>query len=219
MTDEKGKARLITGIKEDARKEADTIITQARLSIEEREKSIEKQIGRIMNDAALKAKKQAESILKNVKSSIAVEKKRHALRIMDQVVTMAIDKAKSGIAAMIGGPGYEEVLLHWIIEAALGLNTDEAEVNASLKEKQFITGELLDKAGETLLSLTGKKIVLKKSGDTPLLAQGVVLTSKDRKTAFNNQVVTRIVRYQSAIRKIIYDTLYGEETRAGDGIR
>jgi len=217
MTDEKGKARLITGIKEDAQKEADKIITQVRLSIEEREKTIEKKINRIMNEATIKAKEQAESILKNVKSSIAVEKKRHSLRIRDQLVNMTIDKAKTGIAAMIGKPGYEEVLLRWIIEAALGLNVDEAEVNSSRKEIQYITKELLTKAEKTLLSLTGKKIILKKSQDNPLLAQGVVLTAKDGKTAFNNQVPTRILRYQTEIRKIIYSTLYGEETTTSGG--
>ncbi len=50
--------------------------------------------------------------------------------------------------------------------------------------------------------LTGGKISIKKSDENPLFAQGIVLTSINHKTAFNNQVPTRLLRYQSEMRKL-----------------
>ena len=41
-----------------------------------------------------------------------------------------------------------------------------------------------------------------------LQAQGVVLTAADGRTAFNNQVPTRMLRRQREIRKLIYDVLF-----------
>ena len=41
-----------------------------------------------------------------------------------------------------------------------------------------------------------------------------MLTAADGRLAFNNQVPTRLRRSQAAIRRIIYDELFGEEKKA-----
>lgn len=210
MIEENGKNRLIAGIQADARKEAEQIIAKAQSSMLERKKSIDIQISRIQKEAETKAKEQVEIIRKNAKSAIAVEKKRLSLRIMDSIVNAAIDKAKDKLHALIDTPAYSEILVNWIVEAAIGLNVDEAAVNASIKEMKYITEDLLKKAVDILFSLTGKKVVILKSADNPLLAQGIILTSKNGRTAFNNQILTRILRYQSEVRKMIYNILNKE---------
>ncbi|MBN2440464.1 MAG: hypothetical protein JXJ04_03945 [Spirochaetales bacterium] len=210
VIEENGKNRLIAGIQADARKEAEQIIAKAQSSMLERKKSIDIQISRIQKEAETKAKEQVEIIRKNAKSAIAVEKKRLSLRIMDSIVNAAIDKAKDKLHALIDTPAYSEILVNWIVEAAIGLNVDEAAVNASIKEMKYITEDLLKKAVDILFSLTGKKVVILKSADNPLLAQGIILTSKNGRTAFNNQILTRILRYQSEVRKMIYNILNKE---------
>lgn len=209
-TDENGKQKLIAGIKEDARKEAEKIIKQAEISVRERKQAIERQVNNILNRARAKADEQVKLIREHTKSAISVEIKRLGLKIMDRLVSSTIQRVKETIADMIGKPGYPDILLGWIIEAAIGLNVNEAYVNASLKEVEYINTELLKKACDALYTLTGKKIVLMKSEENPLLAQGVVLCAKDGKTAFNNQVPVRLLRYQSEVRKMIYNTLYGK---------
>jgi vacuolar-type H+-ATPase subunit E/Vma4 len=210
LNDENGKQKLIAGIKDDAEKEAEKIIKQAETSVTERKQAMERQVNSILIRARAKADEQAALIQKNTKSGIAVEIKRLNLKIMDRMVSSTIEKVKEKTAAMIGKPEYPGILLGWIVEAAIGLNVNEAYVNASLKEIEYINAELLKKAADTLFSLTGKKVMLMKSEESPLLAQGVVLCAKDGKTAFNNQVPTRLLRYQSVVRKMIYNILYGK---------
>jgi vacuolar-type H+-ATPase subunit E/Vma4 len=208
LNDVNGKQKLIEGIKEDARQEAEKILKQAEKYAGDRKKTVESQVNRIMNQAREKADNQVALIKRNIKSSISVEIKRLNLKIMDRIMSSTVERVKRDIAGMIGTPGYPDILLGWIIEAAIGLNVNEASVNTSLKETEYITEELLKKAADTIFSLTGKKVALKKSTDSPLLAQGVVLYAKDGKTAFNNQIPTRLLRYQSEVRKMIYTSLY-----------
>ena len=59
--------------------------------------------------------------------------------------------------------------------------------------------------------ILGFGVVLKVSEEQPLHAQGVVLTAQDGRTAFNNQIHTRMLRKQREIRKHIYDNLFTEE--------
>jgi vacuolar-type H+-ATPase subunit E/Vma4 len=49
------------------------------------------------------------------------------------------------------------------------------------------------------------------TGD-PLPGQGVVLLGREGRLAYNNQVATRLLRRQTEIRKLIYDTLWKNES-------
>ena len=55
---------------------------------------------------------------------------------------------------------------------------------------------------------TGRQINLQLSKELPLKSQGVVLTAADGRTAFNNQIRTRMLRKEREIRMTIYDTLF-----------
>jgi vacuolar-type H+-ATPase subunit E/Vma4 len=47
----------------------------------------------------------------------------------------------------------------------------------------------------------------------PLKSQGVVLTAADGRTAYNNQVKTRILRKEREIRMAIYNTLFTDNRK------
>jgi vacuolar-type H+-ATPase subunit E/Vma4 len=200
---EDGKIKLIQGIKEDAESEAEKILEQAEKAVQEKKDAVLKQIEKILSEAKAKAEEQAAKIKKNTNSTIAVDTKRLSLKIRDRIIALTIDRVKEGILKLIGAKEYPAILSGWIVEAALGLDAGEAIVNASKDERPVITDALLREAETALFTMTGKKIKLIKSNDDPLLAQGVVLTSQDGKTAFSNQVYTRILRYQTEIRKMI----------------
>jgi vacuolar-type H+-ATPase subunit E/Vma4 len=51
------------------------------------------------------------------------------------------------------------------------------------------------------------------SAAPPLKSQGVVLTALDGRTAFNNQVKTRLQRSQRQIRTLIYDALFTDNRK------
>ena len=208
------KRELIKGIKKDAEDEALRIVAEARQVIADRKKAVEVQAAAILKEAENNARTQVEAIMRWNKSAIMAETRRITLKNREEIIQEVLNRAEQKLLARIADAGYSGILLNWIVEAAIGLNAEQAAVNASKKEKELITEALLKKAEKKIDEIIDKKVALSLSSAAPLLAQGVVLTTKDEKIAFNNQVPTRLLRYQSEIRKIIYDQLF---TETGEG--
>ncbi len=89
----------------------------------------------------------------------------------------------------------------------LRARTEKAEKQlVELKDRE-IDELLLLEAARRVKEVSGVDVVLRRSAAQPLQGQGVVLTAGNGRTAFNNQVATRVERYQSEIRKLIYEAL------------
>ena len=198
---------LTNGIEEEARSEADRIIRDAEKKAEERKKAVYAQVERIIGDAEEKADEQIRRITKNFISAAGVETRRISLRVREQVIRETMDRVSGKTAEKVEKPEYRKILIGWIVEAAIGLGAAEAAVNTSREELPLIDEKLLRRAEKEVHDLTGRKIRLSVSKADPLLGQGIVLTGQDGRTAFNNQVRTRLLRYESEIRKIIYQEL------------
>lgn len=205
-----GKSRLLTGIERDARAEAEQIRAEAEKAAAERRKAAEAQALAIREEARRKAAEAARGIARQGEQAATVEARRTALRAREQISQRTVAEASKKLAGMVGRPEYRAVLKGWIVEAVLGLNVAEAEVLASGLEMAQIDDELLGEAAAEAARLSGAPVTLRRSAAQPLQGQGVVVTSKDGKTAFNNQVATRLARYQSEVRKLIFGAL--EET-------
>ena len=201
---------LIAGIEKTARNEADMLISEGEKEVNRMHAAVELQIANILKEAKQKSEDQAKKIKKNTDSTITAETRRNSLKVYNQIINATLDKVREKLESIIETPEYRQILIGWIVEAAIGLHEPEAVVNASAREMAIIDDNLLGKAEEKIYEITGLRVKIKKSKNDPLLAQGVVLKSKSGRTLFNNQVSTRILRYQSEIRKIIYKELLNE---------
>ena len=114
---------------------------------------------------------------------------------------------------MTGDENYRSVLVNWITEAAIGLGAESAHINASEKERALINDHMLSEIARNIQKRTGKQASLTISDAKPLLFQGVVLTAADGRTAFNNQVRTRMLRKQREIRMLIYNALFNYDQK------
>ena len=205
---DKEKAASISGIEADARAEEEKIIKEAEIQVVEKRKYSEKKIESLLNDARNKAEEQAETIKKKIISAAEREVKRSSMRIRDSVMHDIMDRAEKKLSSMTGDENYRSVLVNWITEAAIGLGAEIAHINASVKERALINDHMLSEIARRIQKQTGKQITLTLSDAKPLPSQGVVLTAADGRTAFNNQVRTRMLRKQREIRTLIYNTLF-----------
>ena len=210
-SDEKGKEQLISGILRDARGEAEAITRESEKAVRERAEAVRGQADRIIREAGEKAREDAEAVRENSRRAAETELQRIRLKTQKELLGRIIREAQAKIEAMMEDRGYRDILRDWIVEAALGLSVDEAVVNASRREMDFIDVALLTEASGAVEKISGRKIKLKKSEENPLPAQGVVLTSADGKTAFNNQVHVRLLRYQSEIRSLVSRRIFTED--------
>lgn len=203
---------MIAGIEADARKEEENILKEAEAQAAEKRKYADKKIESLLNDARDKAQAQADAIKAKVISEVELEIKRRRLHDRDTLMRDILNGVEKNLYTKIDDPDYRSVLLHWITEAAVGLDAESAHVNASAKERSLINDSLLTEARKAFQARTGKQITLTLSDSPPLAHQGVVLTAADGRMAFNNQVRTRMARRQGEIQKMIYNALFSKES-------
>ncbi len=207
-TSSEDRSELIAGIRRDAEAEAKRIIEDAERTASDKMQAKEMQVKSIEREAARKIDQQINIIEKNSISSIKVEKKRIALQIREKLINSVIDKVRVKVREKADTEAYREILKGWILEAAVGLGEEEVEINGSAGELKIMTESYIKDVEKQYHDLTGGKIRIMKSEKNPLFAQGIVLTSLNHKTAFNNQVPTRLLRYQSEMRKTIHGEFF-----------
>jgi vacuolar-type H+-ATPase subunit E/Vma4 len=210
---EKEKAELISGIEEDARLEEEKILKDAETQAAEKRKYGQKKIESLLNEASEKAREQADAVKKKIITGVELEVKRMSMRIQDSIVRDIMDRVEQKLGSMIDDPNYRSVLIDWITEAAIGLHVETAEVNTSERERAKIDDELLSEAGRRIQERTGKQVTLTLSDAQPLKSQGIIVTAADGRTAFNNQVKTRMQRRQRDIRMKIYNALFSDNRK------
>jgi len=210
---DKEKAALISGIEADARAEEEKIIKEAETQAAEKRKHSEKKIESLLKDAHKKAKEQAETAKKKIISTTEREVKRCSMRVRDSVVQDIMDRVEKKLSSMTGDKNYRSVLVNWIAEAAIGLDAESSHINASEEELALIDDHMLTEIARRIQKQTGKQTSLTLSEEKILQSQGVVLTAADGRTAFNNQVRTRMLRKQREIRTLIYNTLFNYDQK------
>lgn len=211
---EKDRTALIADLEADARAEADGIIQAAEKQAAEKRKYARQQVASVLEEARKKASEQAEAVTKRALSAADLEVKRRAMSARDAVMRDIVARVEKRLEALIDErQRYRSVLLSWIAEAAVGLGAQSAEVNASDKERALIDDRLLAEASAAARAQTNQNMKLTLSGAAPLKLQGVVLTAADGRTAFNNQVRTRLQRNQRRVRTLIYDALFTDNRK------
>jgi vacuolar-type H+-ATPase subunit E/Vma4 len=211
---DKDRAALISDLEADAGVEAEGIIKDAENQAAEKRRYGAKQIASLLAEARKKAQEQAEAIEKRALSAADLEIKRRSMGARDAVMRDIMGRVEKRFEAMIDDvPRYRAVLVDWIAEAAVGLGTESAEVNASERERASIDAQLLAEAAARAQAQTHRQVTLTLSAGQPLKSQGVVLTAADGRTAFNNQVRTRLQRSQRRIRTLIYDALFTDNRK------
>jgi vacuolar-type H+-ATPase subunit E/Vma4 len=210
---EKGKAELISGLESDARIEGQEIIKEAEKQAAEKRKYSAKRIEALLNDARSEAQKQAEAVKRKILSGVKLELKRHSMSVRSALMQDIMDRVENKLASMTGDENYRSVLINWIAEAFIGLGAEAAGINASENERALINDRLLSEAKKKIHKQTDRQVKITLSDAEPLKSQGVVLTAADGRTAFNNQVKTRMLRNQREIRMSIYNSLFADNQK------
>ena len=203
---------LIEGIAQDAEAEGRRLVQEAEKAGAERREATGRQAEGILEEARRKAVEQAESLRRQAASTAKMQAKRIGLRVREQAARQVLERARARLEELAGAPEYREILLGWIVEAAVGLGLPEATVNASARELPLLDERLLAEAQRRVRELTGRTVSLTKAEGEPLAGQGVVLVGRGGRLAYNNQVSTRLLRRQTEVRKMIYDGLWTKES-------
>ena len=199
---------MTTNIQALAEEEAKQIIAEA-----EKKATDKLQIARQQRDTNITgAKKQAEEQVVQLRSdherAISVQKHRRELKDREEVLRQVLQRVEDKFLQMVHDAGYRDILLNWTTEAAIGLNASEARISVSAAEQAYVDDAFIAEA-QKKIEASGHRITL--SFDKSAQAetrQGVVLYAGDGRTAYNNQVSSRIMRNGSEVRKLIFTKLF-----------
>jgi len=211
-----GQSELIAGIEREMAEELDRLAKEAAKSLAERREASRRQIEGILADAERRAEEQCKVVRKEAQAQGAVETHRIALKSRDDLFRGVLAQVRTRLTSLVGSPDYREILVAWIVEAAVGLGEERATVNSSKVERPLFSA-LLPEAERKAAEIMGRRVSLSESSDPPVSGQGVVLTSATTRTAFNNQVETRLLRFHTVIQKMIYEALKTNEDSGPSG--
>ncbi|MFO8064480.1 MAG: V-type ATP synthase subunit E family protein [Spirochaetia bacterium] len=215
--------QIIDGILEDARGEAEKIRREAESRVEDRRMLLSGRVQRIKDDAVGEAKRRAEEIRRRTDAEISRAQRRNDLARRRDVIAAVEGEVHRRFEALSRGeaaggvPGardYTQVLTGWIVEGAIGLEGTRFTVSAGAGETSTVESLIAD-AERKATELSGREIHLdvaeQPHGETP----GVIISSPDGRTIYDNRINARMRRHQSEIRGIIYETLFSEDSTAG----
>ncbi len=201
-------AALLTGIEADARDEEQRTIREAEQQAAEKRKYAQKKADALLEEARQRGRRQADTILRRAASAADLEAKRRFMSFRAQAVQNILDRVEQKLQAMVDRQEYASILKRWIVEAAIGLDVEAAEVGASQAERALITDSLLAQAAADVAAKIGRQVSLRLSEGRPLSFQGIILTAASGRIAFNNQVKTRMSRNEREIRRLVYTALF-----------
>src|SRR6056297_211235 len=204
QNEESQNASLLSGISEQAKAEVKKVSEDAERQAKEIVEGARKRAESIRQDAEEKGRKQAEGILTKNAQAIEAEQRKLRLKAQEELFNKAMRRMKEKLQALTERSDYRSILKGWIVEGAIGLSEDALKVNASEQELKLITNDVLREAEAEVKTVTGRSVKIERTAQSPLQKQGVFLTAREGRLAFNNLAEARLERYSTVIRRMIY---------------
>ena len=151
------------------------------------ESKFEQEYDRIVNEG----KKEAEKIEKQIVGSADLESRNKQLRLVEEYVQKAFDKAIEQIKSSKHDANYSKLIETLLTEAIDTLGAKEVTVSTNSKDKEIVNS--------LLKKFPGSKL----SSETIDCLGGVEVSSKDGSMSFNNTIDARLDRLKPLIRKEI----------------
>lgn len=192
--------QLFAGIIEAANHEAQAALAKAQEEVELIKASYAQRIEELNHKEEAISAKQINQIKRSEEMTMRNLERRYRVSLTQRLRKMVIEETAKEMAALVGTQEYRSVLVEWIAEGAVGLDREEAQVNCSFREE--IDEEMLREA-EALVKKSVGKVVKLQFGGAVLTGQGVEVASMDGKVAYNNQVATRLIRFERKLKELM----------------
>lgn len=210
------KGELIERILDDARGEAQQVRDDAKRSVDERRRALERRLAQIESEADERIASEEARLKRQADSAIALAEGRARLETEDRVYRTAYAAARERLRALDADAGYDGIIRAWIVEAAMGLGADRATVAAPPDDRR-VAARVLEEAGRVVRERTGREVSLELDPEADPGGQGVVLRDASGRRAFSNLVDDRMRRFRGEAQRIVYeDAVRALEAAAGE---
>jgi vacuolar-type H+-ATPase subunit E/Vma4 len=210
LENQEAREHIIDGIVAEAERQAEDMLREAESAAADRMDSARARADRVTLEEEKKNSEHIARIGKEAAIRLSAAKRRLGLEMKESVYREIIDRCLLAFASLVDDERYEGVVREWVVEAAAGLQAEAAQVSTSEMERDIVRS-ILRKAEEDAKTAGEHQTHLTLSDGPPLTKQGIVLTAQDGKTAYNNQVHSRLERYKADIRRLVHQRLFQDE--------
>ncbi len=193
--------KLLDGIIKQAEKDSIEIIRKAEDSAAKRIEAYESSLDRLTAETDQKIEAKLEKMKKLHDSLLKSEERRKRLKLLEEVNQDVKRLFFKKMEKLIGSEEYNDFLAKLIAEGAIAVDDSEVTVNCSFKEE--ITDSIIESALEYVKKATGRKIDIKYLSKQPLSGQGIIVSSSNGRISYNNQIETRLRRFDEDIKGVI----------------
>lgn len=203
-----GSIDFLNVIVSDAEETAKRILKDAEQAAETKRNSAREEMAKWEAFFAEKTEQEKQRIEKNSQNNIEMERRKIELSLREQIISESIQAAMEKVKEFASSPGYADVLRHLLTEAVYGIGKTDLIVSISAAETPVVTQELLNRWAAELSKEIGVSLKLELS-PLRLRSQGISVSDREGRVVYDNRFETRLIRYQSAIRKAVSQAVAG----------
>lgn len=197
-----GSIEFLDVIVKDAQKTAETVLKEAEAAAEVKRKSAREEMAKINAFFAEKTESEKQRVEKSSRNNIEMENRRTALVLREQVIADSIQEAVEKVKEFASSPQYKDVMRQLLTEAVYGIGKPDLIVSISAAEANVVTQPALDQWAQELSKEIGVSLKLELA-PLRLRKQGIMLSDREGRVVYDNLFETRLIRYQSEIRKAV----------------
>jgi|GEM_PF-5662460 len=210
MTINNQETALIDSIKKAAHDEAQKILDNAQQTVQERKKSTDERISQLKKENQKRIEQQKAAIARESERKIASIERKQQLALKQQIIDHVTEQVVEKFNALVDSSEFKEVILEWTVEAALGLEEEDAVLKVTESCKTFANHAFCEEAAERYKTLTNKNIKLTLSPEIIKNDHGIILESKNGGTIYNNLLQTRLYRHKDLIEARVLEDIFNE---------
>ncbi len=195
---------IYEGILEQARKDAEVILANARREADEVIQAARTRAEATAAEERKNTSTRLEGLRLREESAVRSLERQEELKNNDAAWNAVSESVSAYFEDYFRSAGSRRTLVLWIAEAAYGLGLAEAKV--SWRQGEQVDEGMLEEASRLLKEKTGFSVRLTPDAQHHIPDWGVLLSSPDDKVYFNNQLGVRMRRMTKDIKKIIQES-------------
>jgi len=201
---------LCNEIKQDAGKQIQGILDEAKKRQDAKLEIARRAAGKIREELLAKAKAKAEAVKERMLSAVNLETRRIKSLAREEIINEVLQEIKLKQDSFRTKKEYVIWLENLIIEGALSLRKKELVAAVNKRDFSLLDGAFVSRVEKKLSEHHLKDIRIDLAPDDNLQDTGAVIKSRDGRVIFDNTFSARLQRMRTDLRVIIFKEIFEE---------
>ena len=202
---------LCQEIRKQSDSEVKTILEQAEAEVRKVMAEAEVAAEKIRQEILHQAHTKSDGLYKKILSGVHLEVKKARLKAREDLLGELFKAVEAEYQAFRKTPAYGDTVYQWVLEGLLALNQDKVEIRCGEPEKEWLQPkqiQAIQKAAQAQTGMSYSADISKSSLDQG----GIIVSSADGRTRFDNSFEARIRRMQDDMRWLSIQKINEMET-------